>query len=341
MDASVGRARMRQSLGDIVGGAGLVKATNRFVGQKLRCRAALIDWRALSLIEGEQPLAERPSLSIEIRKPDQLLAAGKTNELLLSEIRDELRRRGGSTIGKRWELVPRLEKMVEKEKAAAAAAEPASDSQPSVADRYAERLRSKTGGAGAALLAAARGDRASQAEAVAAHQEAALAGGADVGGTAGATGGGGWNLQPGAGALLGYLDLRGMARALLPSEAAADDDAAAAHAAAACQKLAQPPFGHVVGLDGAAALRRGDEAAVRDASEALGVPPSALVVVSDADAVLNAARRAGAVGVYVKKAAPGAKARVAGAEHCVEGMDGVRDAVEEINGVSWRSAAAG
>ena len=49
----------------------------------------------------------------------------------------------------------------------------------------------------------------------------------------------------------------------------------------------------------------------------------------------------GAVGVYVKKAAPGAKARVAGAEHCVEGMDGVRDAVEEINGVSWRSAAAG
>ena len=116
---------MRQSLGDIVGGAGLVKATNRFVGQKLRCRAALIDWRALSLIEGEQPLAERPSLSIEIRKPDQLLAAGKTNELLLSEIRDELRRRGGSTIGKRWELVPRLEKMVEKEKAAAAAAEPA------------------------------------------------------------------------------------------------------------------------------------------------------------------------------------------------------------------------
>ena len=51
--------------------------------------------------------------------------------------------------------------------------------------------------------------------------------------------------------------------------------------------------------------------------------------------------RAGAVGVYVKKAAPGAKGRVAGAEHCVEGMDGVRDAVEEINGVSWRSAAAG
>ena len=50
---------------------------------------------------------------------------------------------------------------------------------------------------------------------------------------------------------------------------------------------------------------------------------------------------AGAVGVYVKKAAPGAKAGVAGAEHCVEGMDGVRDAVEEINGVSWRSDAAG
>ena len=48
-----------------------------------------------------------------------------------------------------------------------------------------------------------------------------------------------------------------------------------------------------------------------------------------------------AVGVYVhKQGVPGAAARVPGAEHCVQGMDGVREAIEEINGVSWRHAAA-
>ena len=50
---------------------------------------------------------------LAVRRPEQLLKEGRIKDMLLSELRDELRRRGASPVGKRWEIEGRLKDLLE------------------------------------------------------------------------------------------------------------------------------------------------------------------------------------------------------------------------------------
>ena len=49
----------------------------------------------------------------KVRQTEKLVASGKVKELLQSEIREELKKRGASPVGKRWELEQRLQHLLD------------------------------------------------------------------------------------------------------------------------------------------------------------------------------------------------------------------------------------
>jgi hypothetical protein len=146
---------------------------------------------------------------------------------------------------------------------------------------------------------------------------------------------GGWHLQSGLRTLFTYLDMRGMARGLLPTSDAASDDDAHAQAARFAKALQVPPFAHVLPANGAASAHMGERTAFVAACEALDLPPQAVMVVSDSSAVLRAARSAGSFSCYWRKLRPGA-ARALPSDFLRENCDGIKDVVEELNGVTYR-----
>ena len=95
-------------------------------------RAVLFDYRALIRAPEERRLPTSPEALagraavraagigispasgglFEMREPQQLLATGKVAQMLQSEIRDELTKRGASGVGMRDELVERLDRLL-------------------------------------------------------------------------------------------------------------------------------------------------------------------------------------------------------------------------------------
>ena len=85
------------------------------VSSRLRVRLVVFDVNVLQRGPSEptEPTPKTRSLnpfgvSVGARRPDELVASGQVGKMLLSEIREELIRRGISSIGKRWELEKRL-----------------------------------------------------------------------------------------------------------------------------------------------------------------------------------------------------------------------------------------
>ena len=295
------------------------------LGENLVVRALIIDARILRRLPGEvQPKRPKDPYTIR-RKPAELLKEGKVKHLLGTEIRDELMRRGAPIIGKRWELEERLAELIAKDGAAgASSALPSSSGEDAAPTRVAEptlddSIRSKY----AAALAAKKNkalnktpSEAAAAMAVAAESE--------------------WQMQPGAGDLLRYIDMRGMARVLLPSD---DKDAdGAAEGAAMCKQLQCPGFAHVLASSDASAVRRADAAPVLELCEVLGLPSNSVMIVTDHQASLSAARQARLFSTYVAKQIEGAPRRLP-SDFAAKDMNSVREVIEQVNGFSFRDSS--
>ena len=233
--------------------------------------------------------------SLGIRKPAELLRQGKVKDMLGAEIREELGKRGAPIIGKRWELEARLEKLLARDglrPTTASTEEPADRGEqprPSAAEAQAQRVDAEAGFA----KEKATGIRAKYAAAL----EAKKKGMVQTKDAAPALTSSAWALQPGVKELLQYLDMRGMARALLPrcdlprsprdlhgmSQVASrrffrlpsDDHAEPSdgEAGALARQLQVPAFAHVLLHEGGAAagVRASDPACVLEACDALGL----------------------------------------------------------------------
>ena len=124
----------------------------RTLGKGLRLRAVLLDVAVLERSPHEPKLRRQESAwgLDSPRCPEQLIAQRKVKLLLLSEIRAELFKRGAPIIGKRWELEARLEKLYAAEPDSmltpAGERETAGETAASLREKYAAKLRAKTGG---------------------------------------------------------------------------------------------------------------------------------------------------------------------------------------------------
>ena len=76
------------------------------------------------------------------------------------------------------------------------------------------------------------------------------------------------------------------------------------------KQLQAPPFAHVLGAGGAAGVRRSEPAHILAACAALGLPPGAVMLVSDHARALDAARGARALSCYMLKQVPSAPKRL-------------------------------
>ncbi|KOO27999.1 hypothetical protein Ctob_007043 [Chrysochromulina tobinii] len=102
------------------------------IAKKLQLRAVIFDARSLQRAANELDsetekrnksglaAAGLGSMSLGIRTPDALVAAGNVKEMLQREIREALKERGADIIGKPWEIQQRLEALLAAEKAEAA-----------------------------------------------------------------------------------------------------------------------------------------------------------------------------------------------------------------------------
>lgn len=326
------------------------------IAKGLKLRGVLFDARSLqrTAAEGDTEAEKRnkaglaaaglAGASLGLRQPEALISAGNVKEMLQREIRDALKERGASSIGKRWEIAARLESLLAAERheadlqdsggatnetSAPAAVPPATTeaapSEPSAASlgstalraKYADKLRSRAGvsltsGGGLASMNERRmktpDDQRPENS---------------------------WHLQPGLKVLCTYLDMRGMQRGVLPSAEKVSDEEGSAEAAHFAKALQVAPFGVVLPVDLAAAARRGERSAIVEAITAFDLPPQALMVVSDEAAVLRAARQAGSFACHWVKRVPGAPQALP-SDFTAHSCDGVKDAVEELNGVTFR-----
>ena len=76
------------------------------------------------------------------------------------------------------------------------------------------------------------------------------------------------------------------------------------------KQLQAPPFAHVLGAGGAAGVRRSEPAHILAACAALGLPPGAVMLVSDHARALDAARGARALSCYMLKQVASAPKRL-------------------------------
>jgi hypothetical protein len=301
------------------------------INKALALRAMVFDARSLQRFADETcPKEERErqaslraaglsTASLDLRQPEQLVAAGNVKAMLQSELREALKDRGLSPVGKPWELRARLDALLAAERkesdlsaahASAAEAAPSgtggsdaesaigatgiggaaeSPSAESVRAKYASKLRTK---AGISMLSS--GGLASNKQdgprAEARDQRPASA----------------WHLQSGVRDLFTYLDMRGMVRGLVPSEDRTSDDGAAEQASRMVQSLQVPEFARVLNAAEMAAARRGERDPWTALYHDLGLPPQSVMVVSDSSALLRGARAAGSFACYWRKRLPGA-----------------------------------
>ncbi|KAL1495872.1 hypothetical protein AB1Y20_014516 [Prymnesium parvum] len=277
------------------------------LGKALPCRALVLDWRALTLAHGESAWPDGHSargaaaagLSTRhtpLRHTAAVVGAGRADALLLHELREELARRGASTVGGRRELVERLQPLLDAPPLLAAG----------VREKYAARVAAKLAHSLPRQGAAEEERRGAR-----------------------------WNVQPGLRELLQYVEMRGMARLLLPAEGLPPAEARrGAEELAAALKLS--PFCGVVPAELAEAVRGGEGAAVERLAGSLELEPWRLLLVSDHRATVGAAREARACSCYFAKNVEGAAARIP-ADFVIKTIAGVKDAIEELNGVTFRS----
>lgn len=340
------------------------------IGKSLPLRALILDVNALRRIEGE-PAVQGPSrsaLSAAALGSRSTLAnrpggVASVKSMLQSEIRAELIQRGESPVGQRPEVEERLEALRQADPAHSAAEAPppsaapppstapppcsaptptgaAPNSKPAISPladlrgKYAGKLQGRVGTSvisDGAVRAATAG---SQHLASQKLEDRALRPREE--------GDGGWTLQPGARELLTYLDMRGMARVLLSSDAASTPPAAEAMAASLVRALQCAPF---VAAVPPTAPEPGDEEAsaeavgraLLDTCDALQLRPRAVMLVSDRPAAVRAAKAAGLLSCYVFKRIAGRPQRVAGASHHASDIEGIKASVEDLNGVTFRT----
>jgi len=277
-----------------------------------------------------QLVAPKRAAPAAARSPAQLAAAGQFASMLLPDLRDECLRLGLSSIGDRHELEARLKQ----------AAEAATPTQSNIRGKYADVLRERgaagllhgrdgsEGGLrpqGGSLPMSEFGKVEKERErAVRAHADRELSSQGDRQGYA---------FQPGAKDLLHYLDMRGMARVLLPSEGS--EAHTGAQAAALASALQVPPFAASLETAGAEGVRRGEHSSLLLLADALGLPACSLMVVSDDTAAIAAARRASMLACYVAKRIDGRPRRYP-ASYSVAELEDVRGCIEEVNGVTFR-----
>lgn len=329
------------------------------INKTLPLRGILFDARAILRAPGEANSPEVDGRTkglaaaglghtqLELRRPEQLLADGKIDDMLQSELREELKRRELNPVGKAWELRARLTAALEAElvgiraptgtrasnlakplPAAAASANhlatlpggsAASASEKRAA--YAAKLRLR---AGASLLsdgqiAPLTGQRASLPDNIRPPSDTA----------------GSWHLQPGVRELLAYLDMRNIRRALLPADVESEE-AVAKQEATISRALQLPAFMQVLSLDEAKACRQGDAAPLQSLHKALDLSStSELLVVTDDATVLRTAKQARSFTCYFVKRLPGAPKSLP-ADFRADDCMAVRHAVEDLCGVTFR-----
>lgn len=299
------------------------------LNKSLPLRAILFDARAImrSPLENPDPNApKRRSANLEIRRPEKMVADGNVKDMLRSEIRDELTKRGLSAVGKPWEIKERLEtsiladvnrelKVPSMPPPPAEAAPPPPSAPPSAASSspelaaslqqpaasaaekraaYAAKLRSRTGGS---ILTdgtiVSNTTTPGGARPLARHERPA-----DEAAS--------WHMQPGARELLTYCDMRNIYRCLLPADVDSDE-AAQAQAARLSKALQVPDFLHVLSLEEAESVRKGEHSAVAATLAALELEKSSnLMIVSDEGPVLKAAKAARVFSCFFIKRLPGA-----------------------------------
>eukprot|EP00966_Prymnesium_polylepis_P043697 1012943-Prymnesium_polylepis.1 len=135
------------------------------IGKSLLCRAVIFDRRAITIGKGEvqvssvsaagAALAGLGTTKTKMRQPESVVAEGNVNNLLQHEVRDELKKRGVSAIGKPWEIKNRLQELLDAERLLPGAKsdgdEPtpqehaaiAAQQAPSVRDKYANKMSAK------------------------------------------------------------------------------------------------------------------------------------------------------------------------------------------------------
>ena len=321
------------------------------INKTLPCRAILFDARCImrSPEEAAAPGAlKRKDVGLDLRKPENMIAEGRVKDMLRSEIREELTRRGLSAVGKPWEIKDRLLQSIEAE---ASAAPPESTDAPptppppppsakidtgpsgSAADKraaYAAKLRARTGGSMLADGTIAASDPKPGARVLAPDER-------PVDPDAPAVAGMSWHLQPGVRDLLTYCDMRNIYRVLLPYDVE-DDEAGYAQAAQLARSLQVPEWHHVLSRDEVAATRRGESAVLAALCGSLELANSSnLMLVSDESAPLRAAKAAGVFSCFFLKRLPGAPTRRP-ADFYAGDMTGLQHAIEDINGVTFRDS---
>ena len=279
---------------------------------------------------------------LDLRDTKTILAKGTAGikDMLRSEIREELVRRGLSSVGKPWEIQARLQEAMEAEQASPSSSPPPSPPPPpapkidtgiasSPMDKraaYAAKLRARVGGS----IAPDGSIVANDSSRPLAADERPVDNSALIGSM-------GWHLQPGARDLLTYCDMRNIYRALLPYEVDSDE-AALAQAQQLSTALKVPPWHHVLTLEEAAATRRGETSALMRAITQLELGASSnLMLVSDQSAVLRSAKKGEAFSCFFRKALPGAPAKLPADFHA-DNLIGVQHAIEDLNGVTFRDA---
>lgn len=311
------------------------------IGKALNCRAVLFDRGVLSWAKGEAAAmgcahaaaaaaAGLGTKADSMRQTDKILATGKVDQLLQHEIRDELKRRGASGLGKRWEIASRLQELIDAEKEASVllpgatpdaravnvGAEHATATgkpPPSVRDKYASKLSAKV----AANLA--RKGLSMQLEHTQKQETESDQ----------------WDILPGVRELLQYVEMRGMMRVLLPN-GVEDDSAAQDQAMGITKSLKLSPFTTVVPLDLTEALRRGDGSAIKRLSDLLELEARRMLLVSDHTKTIGAGRSGRAYVCYFARKVEGAPARIP-SDFVISAVSDVKDAIEDLNGVTFRT----
>ena len=125
----------------------------------------------------------------------------------------------------------------------------------------------------------------------------------------------------------------------------ASDEAGEREGAMLTKQLQAPPFAHVLGAACAAGVRRSRSEDVIAACAALGLPPCAVMLVSDQARALGAARGARAFSCYMRKQLASAPQRVPRDAHVESEPDMAtlrRPGPRQCEGISWfRSAERG
>jgi len=324
----------------------------RTVAKHLRLRAAVVDIAALerSALEPKAKRQETLWGPIKLRSAAEEIAKRNVQVLLQSEIRQELSKRGAPLVGKPWELKARLAEIWQAEEDQedasgglsgplfASAAVPsfaqksagpsddqrdaATDRVKAIRDKYADKMRLRTGSGLPHQSDAAGKDAA---------VHCAIAGAA-----AKAVSPTGWRFRSGARELCQYLDVRGIRRILLDDSSATVEEAAD-RAAELTRQFQLEAWCHVLSPADAAKLYAGDPAALEAAGDAVGLPLSSILLLSAEPRAVAAARAARMPSCYFARDVPGYPKAVP-ADAVARNMNDVRTAVEDFCGVTFRDA---